>query len=98
MATNKQRMAEESMKIAERQAREQVMAETQTNALQSKVSKSTQMFKNTKINSCKSILAKNGQNVCIAFANGAPCIIPKESVHNPEGYLRRLVAVIFEMT
>ena len=30
------------------------------------------MFKNTKINSCSSILSKNGQNVCMAFKNGAP--------------------------
>jgi hypothetical protein len=30
------------------------------------------MFKNTKIASCSSILSKNGQNVCLAFSNGAP--------------------------
>ena len=30
------------------------------------------MFKNTKITSCSSILSKNGQNVCLAFNNGAP--------------------------
>ena len=30
------------------------------------------MFKNTKITSCSKILQKNGQNVCLAFTNGAP--------------------------
>ena len=36
-----------------------------------KTMKSAAMFKNTKITSCQSILQKNGQAVCMAFANGA---------------------------
>ena len=40
--------------------------------LEQKRATSTEMFKNTKITSCSRILQKNGQNVCLAFQNGAP--------------------------
>ena len=39
--------------------------------LNDKTMKSAAMFKNTKITSCSKILQKNGQNVCLAFSNGA---------------------------
>ena len=72
MATIKQRIEEEKQRDYMRAAQEQDRAERETNALHSKISKSTTMFKNTKINSCSSILSKNGQNVCLAYTNGAP--------------------------
>ena len=64
-------MEEENKRLNARAAREHEIAERDQEALKSKISKSTHMFKNTKINSCSSILSKNGKNVCMAFNNGA---------------------------
>ena len=72
MATMKELKAQTLMIEAKRAAQEQDRIERETILHHEKVNKSTQMFKNTKITSCSSILSKNGQAVCLAFNNGAP--------------------------
>lgn len=56
----------------ERCEKEKQRIERESKEHEDKVNKSTAMFKNTKITSCSHILQKNGQNVCMAFSNGAP--------------------------
>ena len=72
MTTMKEKKAIQVAVEEERAFREQDRLERETQVHFDKVNKSTQMFKNTKITSCSSILSKNGQNVCLAFNNGAP--------------------------
>ena len=42
------------------------------------------MFQNTKVNTCSRVLQKNGQNVCLAFQNGAPKPVDMNSKRLPE--------------
>ena len=52
--------------------------------LEAKRSASAAMFNNTKVTSCSKILQKNGQNVCLAFANGAPKPVDMNAKRLPE--------------
>ena len=52
--------------------------------LEAKRSQSAAMFNNTKVTSCSKILQKNGQNVCLAFNNGAPKPVDLNSKRLPE--------------
>ena len=38
----------------------------------SKIAKTTQQFKDTRVTSCSGVLMKNGKAVCVAFNQGAP--------------------------
>lgn len=52
--------------------------------LEHKRSTSAAMFQNTKVTSCSRILQKNGQNVCLAFQNGAAKPVDMNSKRLPE--------------
>ena len=52
--------------------------------LEAKRTGSAAMFSNTKVTSCSKILQKNGQNVCLAFQNGAPKPVDLNSKRLPE--------------
>ena len=54
------------------------------NELEAKRSASAAMFQNTKVTSCSKILQKNGQNVCLAFQNGAAKPVDLNSKRLPE--------------
>ena len=66
-----------------RKAEEERMQKSM-NELEAKRTGSAAMFQNTKVVSCSKILQKNGHNVCLAFANGAPKPIDLNSKRLPE--------------
>jgi hypothetical protein len=77
--------------IAEQKAKEDMIATAlaerlhkDMTELDAKRSQSAAMFNNTKVTSCSKILQKNGQNVCLAFQNGAPKPVDLNSKRLPE--------------
>lgn len=42
------------------------------------------MFSITRVNTCSRVLQKNGQNVCVAFQNGAPKPVDMNAKRLPE--------------
>ena len=68
----KERVAQQKATDELRMSKEVERFERESKIHDDKIKNSTAMFKNTKITSCSSILSKNGQNVCLAFNNGAP--------------------------
>ena len=72
MSTVLEQVALQKAADQQRALKQQEKIEAESKVHDDKIKNSTAMFKNTKITSCSSILSKNGQNVCLAFSNGAP--------------------------
>ena len=84
MAVPKKVLAETAMKEEMIKAALADRLKKDMDELEAKRSQSAAMFGNTKVTSCSKILQKNGQNVCLAFANGAPKPVDLNSKRLPE--------------
>lgn len=72
MAISKKVLKEQAAREEQKAQKEHERAEKDHKELEDKKTSSAAMFKNTKVASCSKILQKNGQAVCVSFANGAP--------------------------
>ena len=84
MAVSKKKLEEQKKKEEEIQMKLAAKLHQTMSELDQKRSQSAAMFQNTKVTSCSKILQKNGQNVCLAFANGAAKPVDLNSKRLPE--------------
>lgn len=84
MAVSKKVLAEQKKKEEEIQNMLAEKLQRTMSELEQKRSTSAAMFQNTKVTSCSKILQKNGQNVCLAFQNGAAKPVDMNAKRLPE--------------
>ena len=84
MAIPKKVLAEQAAKEEARAEKDHERCAKEQCLHDKKAQESAMMFQNAKVTSCSKILQKNGQNVCLAFMNGAPKPVDLNSKRLPE--------------